>query len=417
MADGRNANEAMSMAAAQAESALESVNAMQAGAQKDLEQAITLEFGSPAPKAPDMGAAAAMFAPEPEIAKPEENILTDAERKQVEDFAKQIDLSNTTAIMEYGGGVQKKMADFSDAALENVRTKDLGEVGNMLTSVVTELKHFDDEEEKGFLGGLFRKPVRKAEELKTKYDKAEVNVNKVSDALKAHQVTLMKDVAMLDKMYEANLNYYKELTMYILAGKKKLNDVRENELPALEAAARASGLPEDAQRAKDLLDQCNRFEKKIYDLELTRQISIQTAPQIRMIQSNDTMMAEKIQSTIVNTIPLWKNQMVLTLGIENATNAAKAQAEVTNMTNKLLQSNADKLQMATIETAKASERGIVDIETLKHTNESLINTLDEVLKIQTEGKEKRAEAEIELRRMEEELKNKMLEISARATAR
>ena len=346
-----------------------------------------------------------------DIAKPDENILSDAEKKQVEDFSKQIDLSNTSAIMEYGGGVQKKMADFSDAALENVRTKDLGEVGNMLTSVVTELKHFDDEEDKGFFSFL-KKPARKAEALKTRYDKAEVNVNKVSDALKTHQVQLMKDVAMLDKMYDANLSYYKELTMYILAGKKKLEEVRATELKELEEQAKASGLPEDAQKAKDLLDQCNRFEKKIYDLELTRQISIQTAPQIRMIQTNDTMMAEKIQSTIVNTIPLWKNQMVLTLGIENATNAAKAQAEVADMTNKLLQSNADKLQQATIETAQASERGIVDVETLRHTNETLINTLDEVVRIQAEGRQKRAEAEVELKRMEDELKNKMLEISA-----
>ena len=373
--------------------------------------AISLEFGS----------AAAQAAPAPEvispdlqvqeIAKPEENILTDEEKKQVEDFSKQIDLSNTSAIMDYGGGVQKKMAEFSDAALENVRTKDLAEVGKMLTNVVTELKHFDDEEEKGFFGFL-KKPVRRAEELKIKYDKAEVNVNKVSDMLKTHQVQLMKDVALLDKMYDANLNYYKELTMYILAGKKKLKEVRENDLPALEAQAKESGLPEDAQRAKDLLDQCNRFEKKIYDLELTRQISIQTAPQIRMIQSNDTMMAEKIQSTIVNTIPLWKNQMVLTLGIENATNAAKAQAEVTAMTNQLLQSNADKLQQATIETAKASEEGIVNIETLRHTNETLISTLDEVVRIQAEGKKKRAEAEVELQKMESELKNKLLTISA-----
>ena len=299
--------------AEEAQATLSAAQGMAASAQQGLESAITLQFGAPA--APDLGsaAAAAMAAPQmdnSEIAKKEENILTEAEKKQVAEFSKQIDLSNTNAILEYGSGVQKKMADFSDAALENVRTKDLGEVGSMLTSVVTELKHFDDEEEKGFLGKIFGKPARKAEELKTRYDKAEVNVNKVSEALKTHQVQLLKDVAMLDKMYDANLAYYKELTMYILAGKQKLADVRANELPALEAQAKASGLPEDAQRAKDLLDQCNRFEKKIYDLELTRQISIQTAPQIRMIQSNDTMMAEKIQSTIVNTIPLWKNQMV-----------------------------------------------------------------------------------------------------------
>ena len=394
--------------AAQAAAAPE--NTLAASAASGLDSAISLSFGEAVPEAPDLSQQISPNMNVAEIVKPEENILTEAEKKQVADFAKQIDLANTNAIMEYGSGVQKKMADFSDAALENVRTKDLGEVGNMLTSVVTELKHFDEEEDKGFFAFL-KKPARKAEELKTRYDKAEVNVNKVSDALKTHQVQLMKDVAMLDKMYEANLTYYKELTMYILAGKQKLADVRANDLPALEAQAKASGLPEDAQRAKDLMDQCDRFEKKLYDLELTRQISIQTAPQIRMIQSNDTMMAEKIQSTIVNTIPLWKNQMVLTLGIENSAKAAKAQAEVTAMTNQLLQSNADKLQMATIETAKASEQGIVDLETLKHTNDTLINTLDEVVKIQSEGRQKRQEAEVELKRMENELKTKLLEIS------
>ena len=401
-------------AAAAAQQTIDAANTMAASAAQGLESAISLQFGTPA--APDLGSEAAQVMGGAQamqfgdVAKKEENILSDAERKQVEDFAQQIDRANTSAIMEYGSGVQKKMADFSDAALANVRTKDLGEVGGMLTSVVTELKHFDEEEEKGFLG-LFKKPVKKAEELKVRYDKAEVNVNKVAEALKTHQVQLLKDVAMLDKMYDANLAYYKELTMYILAGKKKIAQVRDVDLPALEAAAQQSGLPEDAQRAKDLADQLNRFEKKIYDLELTRQISIQTAPQIRMIQSNDTMMAEKIQSTIVNTIPLWKNQMVLTLGIENSAKAAKAQQEVTEMTNKLLQGNADKLQMATIETAKASERGIVDMETLKHTNETLISTLDEVVKIQAEGRQKRAEAEVELKKMEDELKRKMLEIS------
>ena len=389
-----------------------SAEAMAASAAEGLGSAISLQFGA-APEAPDMAAQAAadpalQFG---EAVKKEESILSEAERRQVEEFSKQIDLANTSAIMEYGGGVQKKMADFSDAALANVRTKDLGEVGSMLTSVVTELKHFDEDEDKGFLGGLFKKPVRKAEEMKTRYDKAEVNVSKVAEALRKHQQQLLKDIAMLDKMYDANLAYYKELTMYILAGKKKIQEVREKELPALQAAAEASGLPEDAQKAKDLADQLNRFEKKIYDLELTRQISLQTAPQIRMIQSNDTMMAEKIQSTIVNTIPLWKNQMVLTLGIENSAKAAKAQQEVTEMTNKLLQGNADKLQMATLETAKASERGIVDMETLKHTNQTLISTLDEVIKIQKEGRQKRAEAEVELKKMEDELKTKMLEIT------
>ena len=386
-------------------------NVMEGGSAYATSDEIALEFGS-APEAPVFESAPGLTenVGEADIAKPMENVLTDAERKQVEEFAKKIDLSNTNAIMEYGGGVQKKMADFSDSALENVRTKDLGEVGDMLTSVVTELKSFGEEEEKGFFA-KFKKPAKKLDVMKANYAKAEVNVNKVAETLKTHQVGLMKDVAMLDKMYEANLQYYKELTMYIVAGKKKLADVRANELPALEAKARESGLPEDAQRAKDLADQCLRFEKKIYDLELTRQISIQTAPQIRMIQSNNTLMTEKIQSTIVNTIPLWKNQMVLAMGIENSVAAAKAQQAVTETTNKLLQSNADKLQMSTIETAKASEQGIVSMETLIHTNESLINTLDEVVRIQEEGRQKRAEAEVELTRLEGELKNKLLEMS------
>ena len=386
-------------------------NVMEGGSAYATSDEIALEFGS-APEAPVFESAPGLTenVGEADIAKPMENVLTDAERKQVEEFAKKIDLSNTNAIMEYGGGVQKKMADFSDSALENVRTKDLGEVGDMLTSVVTELKSFGEEEEKGFVA-KFKKPAKKRDVMKANYAKAEVNVNKVAETLKTHQVGLMKDVAMLDKMYEANLQYYKELTMYIVAGKKKLADVRANELPALEAKARESGLPEDAQRAKDLADQCLRFEKKIYDLELTRQISIQTAPQIRMIQSNNTLMTEKIQSTIVNTIPLWKNQMVLAMGIENSVAAAKAQQAVTETTNKLLQSNADKLQMSTIETAKASEQGIVSMETLIHTNESLINTLDEVVRIQEEGRQKRAEAEVELTRLEGELKNKLLEMS------
>ncbi len=339
------------------------------------------------------------------------DILTDEEKKQVAEFAQQIDITNTKGILEYGSGVQKKMADFSDSVLQGVKTHDLGEVGTMLTGVITELQEFNpNEEEKGGLFGLFKKPVKKAAELKAGYDKASVNVDKVAAALQQHQVKLMKDVDIMDRMYAANLSYYKNLTMYIEAGKQKKAEVEAAELPALKTRAQQSGLAEDAQKVKDLEDQLNRFEKKIHDLELTRMIAIQTAPQIRMIQNNDTVMIEKIQSTIVNTIPLWKNQMVLALGIENATLAAKAEAEVTDMTNKLLQENADRLKMASVETAKASERGIVDIETLKHTNQTLIATLDEVQKIQDEGRTKRAQAEEELQKMENELKDKLLEM-------
>ena len=339
-----------------------------------------------------------------------ENNLTPEELQMVNEFSQKIDLHNTQAILQYGVGTQKKMADFSEAALNNVRTKDLGEVGNMLSSLVIDLKSFDvTEQDKGFKG-LFKKSSNKITSMKAKYDKAEVNVNNVCTALENHQVTLMKDIALLDKMYAVNLTYFKELSMYILAGKKKLEEVRNGELAAAVAKANASNLPEDAQAAKDLQSMCDRFEKKIHDLELTRMISIQTAPQIRMVQNNDTLMAEKIQSTIVNTIPLWKSQMVLALGIEHSAQAAKAQREVTDMTNELLRKNADILKTATIDTAKESERGIVDLETLKHTNESLISTFDEVLKIQTEGREKRRNAEAEMQRMEDELKKKLLEI-------
>ena len=339
-----------------------------------------------------------------------ENNLTPEELQMVNEFSQKIDLHNSQAILQYGVGTQKKMADFSEAALNNVRTKDLGEVGNMLSSLVIDLKSFDvTEQDKGFKG-LFKKSSNKITSMKAKYDKAEVNVNNVCTALENHQVTLMKDIALLDKMYAVNLTYFKELSMYILAGKKKLEEVRNGELAAAVAKANASNLPEDAQAAKDLQSMCDRFEKKIHDLELTRMISIQTAPQIRMVQNNDTLMAEKIQSTIVNTIPLWKSQMVLALGIEHSAQAAKAQREVTDMTNELLRKNADILKTATIETAKESERGIVDLETLKHTNESLISTFDEVLKIQTEGREKRRNAEAEMQRMEDELKKKLLEI-------
>ncbi len=339
----------------------------------------------------------------------EENILSEEERQMAEKFAEQIDLTNSNMILQYGAGTQKKMADFSESALENVRTKDLGEVGNLLSGVVKELKSFDEEEEKGFLG-IFKKSSNKITAMKTKYAKAETNVNQICKVLESHQVQLMKDVALLDKMYELNLTYYKELTMYIVAGKKKLNEVRNGELQNLLQKAQATGLAEDAQAAKDLDSMCNRFEKKLHDLELTRQISMQTAPQIRLVQGNDTLMVEKIQSTIVNTIPLWKSQMVLGLGVEHSAQAAAAQREVTNMTNELLKKNAEKLKMATIDTVKESERGIVDIETLKQTNESLISTLDEVMHIQQEGREKRKVAEQEMQKLEMDLKQKLLQI-------
>ena len=350
----------------------------------------------------------------PPVAQQEEpalddSVLTEEERRMVDSFAQQIDLTNSALVLQYGAGTQKKMADFSESALENVRSKDLGEVGDLLSGVVTELKSFDEEEEKGFLG-FFKKASNKIESMKAKYAKAEENVNEIVKALEKHQVQLMKDTALLDKMYELNLTYFKELSMYILAGKKKLAEVRGTQLAQLTQKAQMSGLPEDAQAARDLESMCLRFEKKIHDLELTRMISIQTAPQIRLVQNNDTQMVEKIQSTIVNTIPLWKSQMVLALGVEHSAQAAAAQREVTDMTNELLRKNAEKLKMATVETAKQSERGIVDMETLKATNESLISTLDEVMQIQQEGRQKRAEAERGLREMEQELKAKLLEI-------
>ena len=337
------------------------------------------------------------------------DILTDAEKKAVQQLQKQINISDTNAILQYGVGTQKKMSEFSDAALQTVRTRDLGEVGDMLTGVISNLESFntEDKNEGGFFG-LFKKPKKKIIEMQAEYDKANNNVERVAKALQAHQVTLMKDIATLDKMYASNLGYYKELTMYILAGKAKIEEIANTELAAKRAKAEKSGLSEDAQAVKDLEDQSNRFEKKIHDLELTRMIAIQTAPQIRLIQSSDTMMVEKIQSTLVNTIPLWKNQMVLALGIEDSTKAARAEAAVTEMTNKLLTANAEKLKQATIETAQASERGIVDMETLRKTNESLISTLDEVARIQSEGREKRAAAETELLQLEKDLKEKLL---------
>lgn len=352
---------------------------------------------------------------EPEKEKPvvEEPSLTPEEQKMVDDFAKQIELSNSNMILQYGAGAQKKIADFSETALNNVKSKDLGEIGEMLSGVVTELKSFEiKEEEKGKFLGFFKSKANKIEAMKTKYNSAEKNVNQICEALEAHQVQLLKDVAMLDKMYEINKTYFKELSMYILAGKKKLQEVQATELPALAEKAQRTGLPEDAQAVNDMTSLCNRFEKKIHDLELTRMISIQMAPQIRLVQGNDTLMSEKIQSTIVNTIPLWKSQMVLALGVTHSEQAARAQREVTDMTNALLRKNAETLKMATIETAKESERGIVDMETLKITNESLISTLDEVLRIQTEGKQKRKEAEVELNRMEAELKNKLLNLNS-----
>ena len=316
----------------------------------------------------------------------------------VDDFAAQIDLSNTQQILQYGAGCQKKIADFSESALNSVRTKDMGEVGEMLTQVVAELKSIEDgEENKGFLG-VFKKKANQLSNMKARYDKAEVNVNKISQALETHQITLLKDVAMLDKMYELNLNYFKELSMYILAGKQKLKAAMENELPALVEKAERSKLPEDTQAARDFSEMCNRFEKKVHDLELTRMVSLQMAPQIRLIQNNDTVMSDKIQSTLVNTIPLWKSQMVIAIGLNHSTDAARAQHEVSEMTNELLKKNAENLKTATIETARESERGIVDIETLQTTNQTLISTLDEVLKIQEEGREKRRNAEVELQR-------------------
>lgn len=339
----------------------------------------------------------------------DDSILTPEEQKMVDDFAQQIDLDDSTTILQYGAGTQKKMADFSESALEKVRSKDLGEVGDLLSSVVTELKGFDTEEEKG-LFGFFKKGKNKIEALKTRYAKVETNIESICKVLEGHQIQLLKDIAVMDKMYEANLTYFKELTMYILAGKKKLEQTRDTELARLLEKAKASGLPEDVQAAKDLESKCQRFEKKLHDLELTRTISIQTAPQIRMVQGNNTLMVEKIQSTLVNTIPLWKSQMVLALGVVHSGEAVRAQREVTDMTNELLRKNAETLKMATVDTARETERGIVDIETLQHTNQTLISTLDEVMDIQQEGRRKRAEAETELRRMENELKEKLLEV-------
>ena len=346
---------------------------------------------------------------QPEAVQTPEPVLTPEEQAMVAAFAEKIDVENTNQILQYGAGTQKKMADFSDTALATVRTQDLGEVGDLIVDVVGELKGFETEEKKGLLG-FFQKKADQLENMKNRYAKAEQNVAKIGNALQEHQVRLLKDSAVMDKMYEQNLAYFKELTMYIMAGKQKLQEVRSGKLVELEEKAKQTGLAEDAQAARDLADKLNRFEKKIHDLELTRAISIQTAPQIRMIQNNDTVMVEKIQTTLMNTIPLWKNQMVLALGIAHSTEAAQAQRQVMDITNALLKQNAEKLHMASIETAKEAERGIVDIETLKATNAKLIQTFDDVLKIQADGRAKRLEAENEMARMENDLKIKLLEI-------
>ena len=356
-------------------------------------------------------------APAQEEAKPEvtpvqmdENLLSDAEKQAVEAFSKKIDLTDSQMILQYGAAAQKNVAGFSENALNSVRTKDLGEVGKSLSELVVELKGFSEEEEKKGLFGFFKKTGNKLETMKTQYAKVEANVDKIVRELEQHQVTLLKDVAMFDQMYELNLKYYKELTMYILAGKRKLADVRANELPALKAKAEQTGAQEDAQAYNDLVQMCDRFEKKLHDLELTRMISVQMGPQTRLLQNNDTLMVEKIQSSLVNTIPLWKSQMVLALGLEHGRQATAAQSAVTNMTNELLKKNADMLKMGTIETAREAERSVVDIETLQHTNEQLISTLDEVLSVQKEGAAKRKAAEAELGRIEGELKQKLLEL-------
>ena len=362
---------------------------------------------------PDLGEAkpAAPAVPEAEAVKKEmeQTILTPEEQQMVDSFAQKIDIENTNQILQYGAGTQKKMADFSETALKNVRTKDLGEVGETLSNLVVEVKGFGQEEKKGF-AGLFHKQKDKLELMRAQYGKAETSVNRIVSELEKHQVTLMKDIAMLDQMYELNLKYYKELTMYIIAGKKRLAEVRSGELEELRKKAEASGLAEDAQAYNDYAQKCERFEKKLHDLELTRMVSLQMGPQTRLLQNNDTLMVEKIQSSLVNTIPLWKSQMVLALGMEHSRQATAAQSAVTQTTNELLKKNADMLKMGTIATAKEAERSIVDIETLQHTNEQLVSTLDEVVNIQREGAQKRKEAEVELGRIEGELKQKLMEL-------
>ena len=349
--------------------------------------------------------------PRAEIMTTEESDLSPEDQATVEKFMSQIDIKDSQFVLQYGAAAQKNVADFSEGALASVKTKDMGEIGSMLTGVVTELKGFSVEEQKGGFLGLFKKGGNQLTSLKAKYDKAEVNVNKISKAMEGHQQVLLKDVAMLDKMYEENLEYFKQLSLYIIAGKKKLEEAKTKELPGLLAKAEETGLQEDSQAARDYASMIERFEKKIYDLELTRNISMQMAPQIRLIQSNDTVMAEKIQSTLVNTIPLWKSQMVIAIGLDHSQDAARAQREVTDMTNELLKKNAEALKTATIESAKESERGIVDIETLTTTNQMLIETFDEVMQIQADGRAKRQAAETELVRIENEMKDKILQIS------
>ncbi len=372
---------------------------------------LTLE---PTPAAP------AAAQPAPQMAQPQEpqkdplaelrEGLSPEEQQTVEAFAQQIDVTNSNQVLQYGSAAQQKIADFSDSALQNVRTKDLGEVGEMITDLMVELKGFEVEEQPKGIFGFFKKSANQISALKTKYDKAEVNVNRIVDVLEQHQVQLMKDIALLDQLYDQNVQHYKELSMYLLAGKIRLQEVRETVLPQMEQKAKLSGKPEDAQAANDMASFCDRFEKKLHDLELTRMVSIQMGPQIRLVQNNDTLMTEKIRSTIVNTIPLWKSQMVIAMGVSHSQQALQAEREVNNMTNSLLQKNADMLKMATIETAKESERSVIDIETLRHTNQSLIETLDEVVKIQDEGRARRREAEQELVKLEQELKQKLLEI-------
>ena len=376
-------------------------------------EAPTLDFGAfdtPQEKeVPAQAVAQAEVIPAPKNDM-DDSMLSDEEKRMVNEFVDKIDLRNSNAVLQYGASTQKKMADFSEKALDNVKTKDMGEIGDMITSLVVELKSFDVEDDEKGLGALFKKKVNKLTALRTKYDKTEVNVEKIAAALEGHQIQLIKDAQMLDRMYEMNLAYFKELSMYIIAGKKKIEQARNNELAELRAKAQETGLPEDAQAANDYENLIDRFEKKLYDLELTRNIALQTAPQIRLVQGSDTVMAEKIQSTLVNTIPLWKNQMVIALGVEHSNQAAAAQRAVTDMTNELLKKNAQNLKTATIASAKEAERGIVEIETLKQTNQSLIETLDEVMKIQTEGRSKRAAAEVELQNIENQLKEKLLEV-------
>ena len=347
---------------------------------------------------------------EVEPVKIDESMLTEEERKMVDDFSKKIDITDTQLVLQYGSAAQKSVASFSESALSSVRTKDLGEVGDTLSDLVVELKDFGEEEDKGGIFGFFKKAGNKMETMKAQYSKAEANVEKITRELEQHQVRLMKDIAMFDQMYELNLKYYKELTMYIIAGKKRLAEVRANDVEELRKKAEASGAAEDAQAYNDMVQMCDRFEKKLHDLELTRMVSIQMGPQTRMLQNNDMLMVEKIQSSLVNTIPLWKSQMVLALGLENSRKATAAQSAVTNATNELLKKNADMLKMGTVAAAKEAERSIIDIETLQHTNQQLISTLDEVIQIQKDGAQKRREAEVELGRIEGELKQKLMEL-------